>query len=102
MKIYIQSISDIITNSSSEVFCRITSENNLNEIYEFLKEIFPQDDYEMDIVIDYYDPADEPYIDIDIPYHMEGICTLLEHGLSPMLQDKFPNSEFKIKYNDLY
>ena len=102
MKIYIQSISDIITNSSSEVFCKITSENNLNEIYEFLREIFPEDDYEMNPVVDYYDINDDPHIDIDIPEHMEGMCNLLEHGLSPMLKDKFPNSEFKIEYDNLY
>lgn len=102
MKIYIQSISDIITNSSSEVFCKITSENNLNDIYEFLKEIFPSDDYEMDPVVDYYDTADEPYIYIDIPYHMEEMCNLLKHGLPPMLKDKFSNSEFKIDYDVYY
>lgn len=35
----IQSITDIITNSSSELFCTITSEKHLKEIYEILDSI---------------------------------------------------------------
>lgn len=45
----VQSISDIITNSSSEVFLRIDSkdEKTHNEIYKVMQELFPGNDYEM-------------------------------------------------------
>ena len=45
----VQSLSDIITNSSSEVFLRIDSkdEKTHNEIYKVMQELFPGNDYEM-------------------------------------------------------
>lgn len=110
--INIQSISDIITNSSSETFCRISSQNDLLRIYEFLQEIFPRGDYEIDPIVDLRtidgdwieedDIKDGDYanlsVAIEVPYHMNGMCNLLEHGLEPMLKDKFPNSDFKIDF----
>lgn len=36
----IQSFSDVVTNSSSEIFCTITG-NDLDSIYELLKPLFP-------------------------------------------------------------
>ena len=41
--INIQTISDIITNSSSEVFCTITGKD-VEAIYQMLKPFFPGDD----------------------------------------------------------
>lgn len=112
LDIKIQSISDIITNSSSETFCRISSEKDLLQIYEFLREIFPETwDSEMEPYVwlgkdDYEEITDEDIencegvsIHIDIPYSMNGMCNLLEHGLAPMLEDKFPNSNFEISYD---
>lgn len=48
MKLHIQSISDIITNSSSEVFLEITSgeQSALNTVFDLLKNYFPEDDAE--------------------------------------------------------
>lgn len=40
LAIPVQSISDLITNSSSEIFCTITG-NDLDSIYELLKPLFP-------------------------------------------------------------
>lgn len=40
LKINIQSFSDVITNSSSEIFCTITG-SDLGSIYELLKPLFP-------------------------------------------------------------
>ena len=45
--IKIQSISDIITNSSSEVFCTITSKD-VKAIYQVLEPFFPGNDDEFD------------------------------------------------------
>lgn len=40
LSINIQSFSDVVTNSSSEIFCTITG-NDLDSIYELLKPLFP-------------------------------------------------------------
>ena len=49
MKLHIQSISDITTNSSSEVFLEITSgeQSALNTIFDLLKNYFPEDDADL-------------------------------------------------------
>lgn len=49
MKLHIQSISDIITNSSSEVFLEITSgeQSALNTVFDLLKNYFPEDDADL-------------------------------------------------------
>lgn len=50
----IQSYSDIITNSSSELFCTITSEKHLKEIYQILDSIVGyRQEPEIDVCIDY-------------------------------------------------
>lgn len=109
--ITIQSISDIITNSSSETFCRITSDNYLMPIYDLLTEIFPDQEYEVTPVVDIrkkdgdyiceedIEEADKKdlCIEIDVPYCMNSVCNLLEYGLSPTLKDAFPDADFKIE-----
>lgn len=40
MNILVQSVSDLITNSSSEIFCTITGDD-LKAIYDLLKPILP-------------------------------------------------------------
>lgn len=115
--INIQSISDIITNSSSETFCRISSERELLQIYEFLKEIFPQwGTYEVDPMVDLRRNDGETvekedvesgdysnlHVAIEVPYGMEGLGKLLEYGLDPTLRDNVPGATFNIEFDDNY
>lgn len=105
----IQSLSDIITNSSSEIFCTIYSEEHLYEIYRFLKAII-KDDYDDDCISmslrnkdedylddDYYKNYPESWIEINIPYGYGGITEILEVGLKSILEVKFKD-KYKIVF----
>lgn len=93
--IKIQSFSDIITNSSSELFCQITGDN-LNTINEFLSEIIKGTDSEFDPTI-YYNGD---YINIDIPYGYSKIAVeFMKAGLKAILSDyKNINLNFDVEY----
>lgn len=105
--IKIQSISDIITNSSSEVFCRIQSDK-LNEIFEILKPLFPNTDPEMGPYIhleDYEDYEDEEYyedlipcITINFPSSFTGYEEFYIKGLTAILDQFFGSKNYSIKY----
>ena len=113
--IKIQSISDIITNSSSETFCRICSKEQTEEIYDLLKTVLPGDDTDYEPVIRlsklYEDDKDylpelfeeiefgDNYVELDLPY---GIwCpTFFKYGIEAVLKEKFPNSDYTIFYNN--
>ena len=47
LRINIQSFSDVITNSSSEIFCTITGDD-LKAIYDLLKPILPGRDSDLE------------------------------------------------------
>ena len=69
--IKVQSFGDVITNSSSEVFCTIHSDR-LNEIVEILTPLFPNQDSEMGPTLHVYeegyrDDDSTPCISIDFP-----------------------------------
>lgn len=110
----IQSISDIITNSSSEVFCRIESKDHLEAIEDILETIFNswKSEYEIDPVVtlyrknemtypeDYEDFPDE-WIEIDMPYNRNKVLTFYKAGLEALLNEIF-DTNFKILYNDIY
>ena len=66
----VQSLSDIITNSSSEVFLRIDSkdEKTHNEIYKVMQELFPGNDYEMSPGVWEYTEDGEYSISLEVPY----------------------------------
>ena len=66
----VQSLSDIITNSSSEVFLRIDSkdEKTHNEIYKVMQELFPGNDYEMSHGGWEYTGDGEYSISLEVPY----------------------------------
>lgn len=108
--IKIQSISDIITNSSSEIFCRIQSDK-LNEIFEILKPLFPNTDSEMGPYIylekdeedyeedyeDYYENS-TPCITISFPSCFTGYEEFYAEGLINILNKYFGNENYSIKY----
>ena len=103
--IKIQSISDIITNSSSEVFCRIQS-NQLIEIFEVLKPLFPNTDSEMGPIIylekeydeDYENEDATPYITINFPSGFTGYEEIYSEGLIAILDKYFGNENYSIQY----
>lgn len=110
--INIQSISDLITNSSSELFCRIESDN-IEDIYNLLEPIFSWDaEYEIDPVLnlrekediddycldDYKDYPDK-WIEIDMPYSLDKQYSFYKAGLEAILKEHF-NNQYKIIYEN--
>lgn len=101
INIKIQSVSDIITNSSSEVFCTIKG-LDLEVINEILKPLFPNDDSEMSPTIRYWkegewDEGSEAFITVDMPYGLEGVSGFYKAGLEAIL-DKYFGGHYHIKY----
>lgn len=116
MKYYlnIQSVSDIITNSSSEVFCRIESENSLELIKEILEPLFPYSHYSEDgpslyerILSEeksdyddgYLDGFPEKWLEITLPYSMCDSEAFYEAGLEAILSSKVPG-DYTIIYGE--
>ena len=100
--IKIQSISDIITNSSSEVFCKITG-NNLDEICDILQPLFPGDDCEFEPVLRYYednewDDGVPSHIILEFPYGLESVTEFYKAGLEAILKDLNCNIEYNEEY----
>lgn len=107
----IQSISDLITNSSSEVFCRISSEEHLDEIWDLLAPIFISNDSEIYPAITEryledekeYLSAEEikslPYkwIEVEFPYSMDSAKDFYKAGLEAILSKNF-GEDYKIIY----
>lgn len=112
--INIQSISDIITNSSSETFCRIRSKEHIEEIYRVLKAVLPGDnnDYEPVVYFDEIDEEDCKWLPNDFLKGLElgEQCARLElpydiwypnffkYGIEGILKEKFPNGSYTIFY----
>lgn len=97
--IKIQSISDIITNSSSEVFCKITGDN-LDEIWDILQPLFPGIDSELEPVLRYYDDNEwaegvPELIVLDFPYALEPVSEFYKAGLEAILKDLNCNIEYE-------
>lgn len=100
--IKIQSFGDIITNSSSEVFCWIHSDR-LNEIVEILNPLFPNKDSEMGPVLHvyeegYWDDDSTSCISIDFPYGMEGYEEFYRRGLTAILDQILGSENYTITY----
>ena len=104
----IQSESDIITNSSSEVFLRIGADDSaINEsIYSLLKELLPGNDPELTphvwrtIGIDedgyYADTSREYWVLVELPYGIE--CEeFIEAGITAILEKHFKNNDYIIE-----
>lgn len=118
-RINIQSISDIITNSSSEVFCRIGSKTMLNEIFELFKELFPGTDCDYEVVarLINFDENEKEWlpeevvkqleecrelIEIEMPYSMSECETFYKFGISGILNEKFPNGDYVVVFGNEY
>ena len=117
INIFIQSASDVITNSSSELFATITSKTYLKEIYQLIDNIFGYDqELEITPCVDLFLPNkdDEPshksynyyenneypngHIQIDFPYCLNGAEQFYRFGLESILKEKFGDN-FKIEFN---
>ena len=122
----IQSVSDLITNSSSELFATIDADKEvLEDIYELINCLFGYDqESERTPVVTlckrptkseiedrynlgyyswrYYDTVDiyslpENWIEIEMPYRFSECESFFKAGLDAILKEKFGNN-FKIKY----
>lgn len=105
----VQSISDLITNSSSETFLRIDTKDKVlhDEIYNALKDLFPSRDWELSPVIsdetEYYHENEEGFegfvCELSLPYGIE--CdTLFEVGVKAILKDKFGEENYTVERCD--
>lgn len=112
--IKIQSVSDIITNSSSEVFCRIESDNHLVKIADLLCNAISSGGYDPE-----YEPVcrlrykDEPYwysdkekdklptqwVEIEVPYGWSG-REFYTIALPAVLDKLVGENNYKIIYED--
>lgn len=100
VKIPIQSFGDIITNSSSETFCTITSDEKLDDIFKALKAIIGSEGYSEDNLCVYKETDKETnkeYITINIPYDASNYIDLVREGIEAIL-----DKGFKDKYNIRY
>lgn len=87
----IQSFSDVITNSSSEIFCTITGDD-LETIYDILKPLFPGYDSDMEPVL--YQEGNS--ISLWLPYG-EYATEFYREGLEAILDTHFKDN-YKIEY----
>ena len=97
IKIPIQSFGDIITNSSSETFCIITSDEKLDDIFTALKTIIKSNGYSEDYLSIYKETDEETnkeYIRIDIPYDALDYSDIISAGIEAILDKRFEG-----KYN---
>lgn len=112
--INIQSISDIITNSSSETFCKITSDDKetLALIEDLLSPLFGGE-FEYDIILEMqykedvdpkwcnnYDSLPEQWLEIEMPYRLSKQEAFYKAGLEAILEQSFPEQYHIIYEND--
>lgn len=103
IQINIQSVSDIITNSSSEVFCTITGKDT-KSIYETLSPLFKGDpDYAP--FLEYweegaYDAGTPEMIQLNIPYSCSGVTEFYKAGMEALLTKYFGEGNYEISYED--
>lgn len=91
----IQSFSDVITNSSSELFCTITSKNHIEEIFDVLYRLTG---YNMDSEIGpcvYREDGNS--ISVHLPYNISDVSDLFRAGLEVVLNKRFKD-DYEINY----
>lgn len=93
LSINIQSFSDVVTNSSSEIFCTITG-NDLDSIYELLKPLFPSSYGYSDMEPTLY--IEDGIITLWLPYGEQPV-DFYRAGLEAIL-DKYFKDNYKIEY----
>lgn len=100
IKIPIQSFGDIITNSSSEIFCTIISDEKLDDIFKALTAIIGSEGYSEDYLCVYKrtdEKTNKEYIEIDIPYDAFNYVDLIGAGIEAIL-DKDLKINTTLKY----
>ena len=90
LRINIQSFSDVITNSSSEIFCTITGDD-LKAIYDLLKPILPGRDSDLEPTLH----MEDNIITLWLPYG-EYAVEFYKEGLEAIL-DKYFKDNYKIE-----
>lgn len=91
LRINIQAFSDVITNSSSEIFCTITGDD-LKAIYDLLKPILPGRDSDLEPTLH----MEDNIITLWLPYG-EYAVEFYKEGLEAIL-DKYFKDNYKIEY----
>ena len=108
----IQSLSDVVTNSSSELFCTIFSNTQLKDIYYLFDDLFgymtdpdegptvrlvnkSDDDYYQE---EEYDSFPDSWIEISLPYSSYDASSFYNAGIKAILKDKFPNSDYTLNF----
>ena len=94
IKINIQTVSDIITNSSSEVFCTIKGQD-IKAIKDIIIPLFPNTDPEMGPIA--YLNEEDSCVVIEIPYGLDGVTDFYKEGLEAIL-DKYFGGHYYIEY----
>lgn len=99
MKSYIvKSISDLITNSSSEVFCVISGEDSkvLDDIHTSLYEFFEcwkQED-EITVCISPFDPEDDVQFKFEVPYSKSNFLDIYKIVIEAFCRNKPIKTKF--------
>lgn len=104
VKIPIQSFGDIITNSSSETFCTITSDEKLDDIFKALTAIIGSEGYSEDNLCVYKKTDEETnkeYIRINVPYDASNYVDLIGAGIEAIL-DKGFKDKYNIRYEEYF
>lgn len=99
IKLPIQSFSDIITNSSSELFAVVTAEdeNVLSTIYTIINRIFGwNQETEITPTVELCDGC----VEIELPYSLKEYKLFYKAGFNTLLKELFGDN-FKIEYSDL-
>lgn len=107
MMVKIQSISDIITNSSSELFCTIFSEEHLDDIHDLLVNLIGKgySDESLSVYLEckdddkseYYKDYPDYWVEIHMPYDFYNASNILRAGLEAILENKFKDG-YKIVF----
>lgn len=91
-KFIVKSISDLITNSSSEVFCVISGADPeiLDNIHTDLYEFFDcwRQEREQTLCLSEFDKRDDNIIKIDVPYHKDKFLDLYKAVVEELCKDK--------------
>lgn len=103
MRINIQSFSDIITNSSSEIFCTINGNRDIiNTVYSILERLFSKsEDSDLEPVIThnlYSDNIDS--INLSLPHSMSNCTDFYKAGIEAILGKNNLLDNINIQFED--
>ena len=92
------SISDLITNSSSEVFCVISGTNPeiLENIHTDLYEFFDcwKQESEQTLCLSNFDKRDDKQMKIEVPYHKDKFLDLYKAVIEEVCKNKPVTMDF--------